>query len=347
MPYCVQKHNANNHLLGEFNMYTQSILSGDRPTGKLHLGHYVGSLTSRLSLAKQASYSNPIKILIADTQVLNNDVSKAGQVKENILHLMRAYNAIGLYNCQFILQSEVPYIFELGTYLSNLVALNHNLRNPTLKAERAMYGENLNMGFVNYPIMQTADILIFNATEVPVGQDQVPILLFGNDLIDKFHHNFHCDILKKINPILSESPRLIGIDGKNKMSKSLDNAIYLDSSDDEIHQKVFSMYTDPNHIRVSDPGTVEGNVVFMYLDVFHDDKDEVSSLKEHYKKGGLGDVTLKKMLVEDLKKIIAPIRENYYAFSDETLLSQLSEGSDIAFEYARENMKKIKSFMFK
>lgn len=328
-------------------MNTRTILSGDRPTGKLHLGHYVGSLTSRLSLSQQATYSNPLKILIADTQVLNNDVSKSEHVKANILHLMRAYNAIGLKNCQFILQSEIPYIFELGTYLSNLVALNHNLRNPTLKSERQMYGDNLNMGFVNYPIMQTADILIFNATDVPVGEDQVPILLYGNDLIDKFHFNFNCNIFQKITPILSSSPRLIGVDGKNKMSKSLDNAIYLDSTDEDIYQKVFSMYTDPKHIHVSDPGQVEGNVVFMYLDVFHSDKEEVNDLKKQYQKGGLGDVKLKKMLFEDIKNVIAPIREHYYNLSDETLLAQLQEGSEMAFEEARDNIKRIKSFIFR
>lgn len=323
---------------------SQRILSGDRPTGKLHLGHFVGSLQTRLQLQNQG---HSLKVLIADTQVLNNDVSKSENVKHNILHLMRAYYAIGLTNVEFVLQSEIPYIFELGTYLSNLVSLNVTLRNPTLKSERQMYGDNLNMGFINYPIMQTADILIFNATEVPVGEDQVPILLYGNDLIDKFHHHFQCNIFKRINPIVSHTPRLMGPDGQNKMSKSLGNAIYLDSSNDDIKKQVHSMYTDPNHIRVSDPGQVEGNVVFQYLDAFHQDKDELVHLKAHYQKGGLGDMTLKKMLLADIISVIEPIRDNYNTFSDETLMERLMSDTETAFDEARSNIKTIKQIIFR
>lgn len=323
------------------------ILSGDRPTGKLHLGHYVGSLIKRVELNQNTTPNNPIKILIADTQVLNNDVSKAKYVRENTEHLMRAYLALGLDNSQFILQSSIPYIFELSNYLSNLATLSSIKRNPTIKAENALYNDQLNMGFLNYPIAQTADILIFGANKVPVGQDQVAILEYGNDLIDKFHHYFDCNIFKKIEPIITETPRLVGIDGENKMSKSLGNAIFLDDSFEEIQEKVKTMYTDSNHIKVSDPGKVEGNVVFMYLDVFHKDKQELESLKEHYKKGGLGDMALKRMLMKDIDEVIAPIREKYNSFSKQEIAQKLEAGTEKALEEAKLNMSKIKEFIFK
>lgn len=325
-------------------MKNNIVLSGDRPTGKLHLGHLVGSLNKRLELQKE---NREIKILIADTQVLNNDVSKANQVKENIINLMRAYHAIGLTNVQFILQSEIPYIFELGTYLSNITTQSQISRNPTLSAEIKMYGNVLNMGFLNYPIMQTADILIFKGYDVPVGRDQSPVLEYGNFLINKFHSAFNCNIFEKINPILSEKSLLVGVDGLNKMSKSLGNAIMLDSSLEEISSQVKSMYTDPSHIKVSDPGKIEGNVVFSYLDVFHTDKGELKDLKAHYQRGGLGDMTVKKILIQDLEGVIAPIRDKYYEESDQDLMAKLMSDSEIAFVEAKENMKEIKHHIFK
>lgn len=323
------------------------ILSGDRPTGKLHLGHYVGSLIKRVELNQKTTPNNPIKILIADTQVLNNDVSKAKYIRENTEHLMRAYLSLGLDNCQFILQSNIPYIFELSNYLSNLATLSSIKRNPTIKAENALYNEQLNMGFLNYPIAQTADILIFGANKVPVGQDQVAILEYGNDLIDKFHHHFECNIFKRIEPIITETPRLVGIDGENKMSKSLGNAIFLDDSFEEIQAKVKTMYTDSNHIKVSDPGKVEGNVVFMYLDIFHKDKEELKSLKEHYQKGGLGDMVLKRMLMKDIDEVIAPIRDKYNSFSKREIEQKLEAGTEQALKEAKFNMSKIKEHIFK
>lgn len=323
---------------------TNIVLSGDRPTGKLHLGHYVGSLKNRLQLQSQ---KRNIKILIADTQVLNNNVEKAENVKANITELMRAYYAIGLTDVQFILQSEIPYIFELGSYLSNLTTTAQVLRNPTLNAEAKMYGNALNLGFINYPVMQTADILIFSGYDVPVGADQVPVLEYGNDLISKFHNAFGCSIFKKINPILSNASRLVGVDGKNKMSKSLGNVISLNASNEEITKQVKSMYTDPNHIKVSDPGKVDGNVVFLYLDIFHKDKDELKSLKEHYQRGGLGDMVLKKMLINDLEEIISQIREKYNSFKEKELLDRLYSDTDNALVEAKNNMKYIKSFIFK
>lgn len=320
------------------------VLSGDRPTGKLHLGHYVGSLQNRLALQAE---NREIKILIADTQVLNNNVEKSQNVRKNTLELMRAYYAIGLTNVQFILQSEIPYIFELGSYLTNLTTSAQVLRNPTLNAEAKMYGNALNLGFINYPVMQTADILIFNGYDVPVGADQLPVLEYGNDLISKFNNAFKCNIFKKINPILSTSSRLVGVDGKNKMSKSLGNVISLNATNEEITKQVKSMYTDPNHIKVTDPGKVEGNVVFSYLDIFHSNKEEVEALKEHYRRGGLGDMYLKKMLINDLENLILPIREKYNSFSDKELLERLNSDTEEAFIEAKNNMKKIKSFIFK
>ena len=323
---------------------TNIVLSGDRPTGKLHLGHYVGSLQNRLNLQ---SKNREIKILIADTQVLNNNVEKAENVKANIIELMRAYYAIGLTNVQFILQSEIPYIFELGNYLSNLTTTSQILRNPTLNAEAKMYGNALNLGFINYPVMQTADILIFKGYDVPVGADQLPVLEYGNDLISKFHNAFECSIFNKINPILSDASRLVGVDGKNKMSKSLGNVISLNASSEEITKQVKAMYTDPNHIKVSDPGQVKGNVVFSYLDIFHKDKEEVKSLKEHYQRGGLGDMILKKILMNDLEEFINPIREKYNSFNERELLDRLYSDTDNALIEAKNNLKYIKSFIFK
>lgn len=324
-----------------------TILSGDRPTGKLHLGHYVGSLVKRVELSKTTTPENPLKILIADTQVLNNDISRGGHVKENIEHLMRAYLSIGLENCQFILQSEIPYIFELGNYLSNFASLASIQRNPTIKSENAIYNSQLNMGFLNYPISQTADILIFDANQIPVGEDQVAIIEYGNDLIKKFNHHLNTNVFRHINPLITEHSRLVGTDGKNKMSKSLGNAIFLNDSPEEIKEKVRSMYTDENHIKVSDPGKVEGNVVFMYLDIFHKDKEEVKALKEHYRRGGLGDMALKKMLTIDIEEVISPIREKYETFSQYEIKQKLDEGTEKAHDEAKERIRLIKNSIFK
>lgn len=321
------------------------VLSGDRPTGKLHLGHYVGSLTQRVKL--QENY--PVNILIADTQVLNNNIAKAKDVKENTLELMRSYLAVGLdpKKVNFILQSEILEIFELTNYLSNLVTLPMILRNPTIKAENENYNSTINMGFLNYPISQTSDIILFDAEIVPVGQDQTAILEFGNDLIAKFHHHFKCNIFKHIQPLLSETPKLLGLDGKQKMSKSLDNAIFLCDSTDVVKNKINMMYTDNKHLRVNDPGQVEGNVVFSFLDVFMNDKEHLKELKNHYCKGGLGDVFLKQLLLKEIEVIIAPIREKYYNYKDGQLLEILESGTQNARIKAKQKMKQVKEVIFK
>lgn len=328
-------------------MNQSMVLTGDRPTGQLHLGHYVGSLTQRLTLQNQY----PLFVLIADTQVLNNDVIKGSHVKENILSLMRSYLACGLdpQKVIFILQSRVPALFELTQYLSNLVSLSLVMRNPTIKTENKLYNDNeqLNMGFLNYPIAQTADVILFGANLVPVGEDQVPILQFANDVIDKFHYQFNTSMFKTIEPLLSHYPRLIGIDGVNKMAKSLNNAIFLFDDEKSLKEKINKMYTDPGHIRVSDPGQVQGNVVFSFLDVFMRDKQHLEALKEHYKKGGLGDVTLKKLLFEEINIILKPIKEKEFAYSDKELLDILQSGTSYANIIAQDNMEKIRDVIFR
>lgn len=321
------------------------VLTGDRPTGQLHLGHYMGSLTQRLILQEQF----PIHILIADTQVLNNDILKAQHVKKNILSLMKDYLAIGLKpeKVNFILQSNILELFELTSYLSNIVSLPSILRNPTIKNENKIYNSQINMGFLNYPIAQTADIILFDADLVPVGADQTPILELSNDIIEKFHHIFKTNIFKKIKPILSESSRVMGIDGQQKMSKSLNNAIFLSDNEKTLKQKINMMYTDSNHLKISDPGKIEGNTVFLFLDVFMKDKDTLHELKIHYQKGGLGDSYLKNLLFKEINDILAPIRDNYNKYSDSDLFNILEQGTLHAQHIAKINMDKIRNIIYK
>ena len=320
------------------------VVTGDRPTGRLHLGHYVGSLLNRVSLQN----THEMYILIADTQVLNNDITKAKQVKENTLELMRDYLAIGLdpTKVKFFLQSEIPELFELSNYLGNIVTLPQIQRIPTIKHENEVYNTNLNIGFLNYPISQTADIILLEGELVPVGIDQMPILEFGNNVIDRFHYLFNCNIFKKIKPLISDNPKLVGIDGNQKMSKSLNNAIFLNEDEKTLKQKVFQMFTDPSHIKISDPGKIIGNVVFQFLDIFHQDKDELDNLKDHYQRGGLGDVYLKNMLNKDINEFLSPIRKQRNMYSNDDLMNILNDGTTFIQSKAKENMKKIKDIIF-
>lgn len=325
----------------------RTIFTGDRPTGSLHLGHYVGSLQNRVNLQNNG---DDVTVLIADTQVLNNNVSKASHVKENILAVMRDYIAVGLdpSKVRFVLQSKIMELFELTNYLSNVVPLNPLLRNPTLKKESKMYGmDGVNLGFISYPVAQTSDIILFEPDLIPVGEDQLPVLEFGNEIIRYFHNAFDCEIFKKIVPLVSEIPRLVGIDGNEKMSKSLGNVISLSDTTKDVEMAVRKMYTDSGHIKVSDPGNVEGNVVFKFLDLFHQDKDEVQELKAHYTRGGLGDSTLKKMLVVDIENILAPMRENRLKFSDDELLQILEDGTKNARLQAAKKMEQVRNIIFK
>lgn len=323
---------------------SQIVLTGDRPTGKLHLGHYEGSLKARLSYQDK----QPLFVLVADTQVMNNDITKIKDVKKNIIEVMKDYISVGLNpeKVNFFLQSEISQLFELTNYLSNLVTLPQIMRNPTIKSENELYNQSLSMGFLNYPISQTADIVLFNAEIIPVGEDQLPIIEFANDVIDKFNYHFNTSILKRVKPLLSENSRVVGIDGKNKMSKSLGNAIFLSDTEKVVNEQIYKMYTDSNHIKVSDPGKIDGNIVFTFLDIFHNDKEEVKGLKEHYQKGGLGDVFLKKMLMKDLKEKLDPIREKRESISDQYALEVLESGTKKCKLIAEKNLSLIKEKMF-
>lgn len=320
------------------------VLTGDRPTGRLHLGHYEGSLKARLHYQEV----HPLYILIADTQVMNNDITKIKDVKKNIVEVMKDYLSVGLNpeKINFFLQSEISELFELTNYLSNLVTLPQIMRNPTIKAENDLYNQSLSMGFLNYPISQTADIVLFGADLVPVGEDQLPIVEFANDVVDKFNYNFNTSILKRVKPILSENSRVLGIDGKNKMSKSLGNAIYLSDTEKVVNEQIYKMFTDPNHIKISDPGKIEGNMVFTFLDIFHKDKEEIKNLKEHYQKGGLGDVFLKKLLMKDLKEELDPIREKRLLITDDYAIEVLKEGTKRCQIIAKKQLSKIKDCIF-
>lgn len=323
----------------------KQVFTGDRPTGPLHIGHYFGSLHQRVLLQK----TNPIIVIIADTQVLNNQLHKGHAVKENILHLMRSYLAVGLdaEKVTFIQQSEISEIFELTNYLSNFVSLNAIMRNPTIKAENKTYNDNLNMGFLNYPISQTADVALFDGQIIPVGQDQIPILEFSKNVIHKFNQHYNCQILQPFEAIVSNTPKLLGTDGVNKMSKSLNNCINLCDTEKMIKEKINNMYTDKNHIKISDPGQVKDNVVFYYLDIFLEDKNYLQELKEHYTKGGLGDVFLKKLLYTQISNFINPIAQNYYQKTDKDILDILHNGTEKAKIQAKNKMMQIKDIIFK
>ncbi|MFM2476774.1 tryptophan--tRNA ligase [Celerinatantimonas sp. MCCC 1A17872] len=309
-----------------------SILTGDRPTGALHLGHFVGSLKQRVAL--QSQY--PQTILIADMQALTDNGTDLKKASQNIVEVMADYLAVGIDPTKTTIcqQSALPALAELTMFYANLVSVSRLERNPTVKAEIAskQFGDSIPAGFLTYPISQAADITAFNATLVPVGDDQLPMLEQTNEIVRKVNRLANKQILVECKPLLSNVSRLPSVDGKNKMSKSLGNTIMLGSDEDSIRKAVKSMYTDPNHLRVADPGQVEGNVVFTYLDAFYPDQDYVNELKEHYKAGGLGDTKIKAILEECLQELIRPIREERQKLiSDrEYLLSVLKAGTEKA-----------------
>ena len=315
------------------------ILTGDRATGPLHLGHYVGSLKQRVALQSQHDQT----ILVADMQGLTDNAHNPSKVSSNILNVVADYLAVGIDPSQttICLQSQVPALAELTMYYSNLVSISRLERNPTVKSEIQNKGfeRSIPAGFLTYPISQAADITGFNATLVPVGDDQLPMLEQTNEIVRKVNGLAGRTILNECRPLLSNAPRLPSTDGKNKMSKSMGNAINLGASEKEISTAVKSMYTDPNHLRVEDPGTVEGNVVFTYLDAFHPDKNDVEQLKEHYRRGGLGDGTTKKVLEECLQEMLRPIRERRAEYLDDK--AQLLEILSIGSQRSREKTAKV------
>lgn len=326
---------------------TKVLLTGDRPTGKLHLGHYVGSIKNRVAL--QGQYDKAF-YMVADVQGLTDNADNPEKVRNNAIEVVLDNLACGLDPAKttFFIQSEVPEIAELTVYFLNLVTLARLKRNPTVKDEMTQkgYGEDVNAGFLIYPVSQAADILAFKANVIPVGIDQVPHIEQTNDILQKFN-SLYGEVFTKVDVKLSETSRLVGIDGNAKMSKSLGNSIELSDSNEVIEKKVMQMYTDPTHIHVQDPGKVEGNVVFQYLDIFDPNKEEVAELKAQYQKGGLGDIVIKKRLIGILQEIITPIREKreFLAQDPKQIMDILKAGTEKARETARETLREVKQAM--
>jgi tryptophanyl-tRNA synthetase len=318
------------------------LLTGDRPTGALHLGHFVGSLQNRVAMQKD--YEN--YILIADIQAFTDNYHQPEKVKEYVLELMADYLAVGLDPNQvnFFLQSKVPALFELTQYLSNLVSFDYLKHNPTLKQELEQKKIN-NLGFISYPVSQAADILAFKAEIVPVGEDQSPILELTNKVARQFNKLYGQNIFPKVQPVYSKTVRLKGIDGQGKMGKSLNNAIYLKDSLEEITKKVNKMYTDPLHLKVEDPGHLEGNVVVYYLDIFDPNQEELADLKIKYTQGGIADGYLKSRLVKVLDDLIAPIRERRQELinNPKYLKKVLNEGTNKANLKAEATLNEIRN----
>ncbi|MEC6166627.1 MULTISPECIES: tryptophan--tRNA ligase [Klebsiella] len=323
---------------------SQTILTGDRPTGQLHLGHYVGSLRQRVLL----QHNHQQFILVADLQGLTDNGSNPQKISSNILEVMADYLAVGIdpQKTTICLQSALPALAELSALYMNIVTVARVERNPTVKNEIAQKGfsRSLPVGFLAYPISQAADITAFKAELVPVGDDQLPMIEQTNEIVHKMNSLTTTPILQHCKALLSDVSRLPGIDGNAKMSKSLGNTLTLSASEEEIHRAVSAMYTDPNHLRVADPGQVEGNVVFTYLDAFHADKAFVADMKAHYRRGGLGDRQCKNALETCLQELLAPIRERRATYIQDKgmLLTLLRRGSERAHELTQRTLHEVK-----
>jgi tryptophanyl-tRNA synthetase len=322
-----------------------SSMTGDRPTGPLHLGHYVGSLRNRLAL----QHTHALTLLVADSQAMTDNAGNPQKVATHIPQVMLDYLAVGLdpVKCRFVLQSAVPQLAELTTLLMNLTRVAAMERNPTVRAEITQRGfaRDIPAGFLCYPIAQAADILGLGSGDIPVGEDQVPVLETANELIDRLNHRAGELRFARCRALLSRSGRLPGVLGGAKMSKSGGNAIALGADAKTLAEGVARMYTDPGHLRVTDPGQVEGNVVFAYLDAF-DDPQEVAELKTHYQRGGLGDMVLKRRLLARMEAELAPIRERRAALDTpcgrEQAMELLRQGSQQAREQAAAVVEQVK-----
>lgn len=337
------------------------ILTGDRPTGKLHIGHYVGSLRRRVELQNSGEFDE-IFIMIADAQALTDNADNPEKVRQNIIEVALDYLACGLdpSKSTLFIQSQIPQLTELSFYYMNLVTVSRLQRNPTVKSEIAMrnFETSIPVGFFTYPISQAADITAFKATTVPVGEDQEPMIEQTREIVRKFN-SVYGEALVEPDILLPDNQaclRLPGTDGKAKMSKSLGNCIYLSDSEDEVKKKVMSMYTDPNHLMVSDPGQVEGNTVFTYLDAFCKDEDfkeylpdykNLDELKEHYQRGGLGDVKVKRFLNSVLQAELEPIRKRRKEYEADIpyVYQILKEGSQKAAAAAAATLSEVKEAM--
>ncbi|KRN04338.1 tryptophan--tRNA ligase [Holzapfeliella floricola] len=324
------------------------LLTGDRPTGKMHLGHYIGSFKNRVRMQNSGEYEP--YIMIADTQALTDNARNPQKIKDSLIEVALDYLAVGLdpEKSTIFVQSQIPALHELTAYYLDLVSVARLERNPTVKAEikQKGFGDSLPAGFLIYPISQAADITAFKATTVPVGDDQAPMLEQTREIVRTFNHTYGVDTLVEPEAVLPPKGqgRLPGLDGNAKMSKSLGNAIYLSDSKEELTKKVMSMYTDPTHVRVEDPGHVEGNMVFTYLDIFDSDKEKVAQLKADYQKGGLGDVKIKRYLNEVLEKELAPIRERRAEFAKDkqAVYDMLEAGSKKANAIAEQTAKEVR-----
>jgi len=324
-----------------------TILTGDRPTGPLHLGHYVGSLRKRVEL----QYQHKTFVMIADAQALTDNAENPEKVRRNILEVALDYLAVGIdpKATTIFIQSLVPELTELTMYYLNLVTVSRLQRNPTVKEEikQRGFGASIPAGFLAYPVSQAADITAFRADMVPAGEDQLPMIEQTNEIVRSFNRIYQCSVLVEAKALLSNVSRLPGTDGKGKMSKSLGNVISLSDSADVVRQKVKTMYTDPKHLRVEDPGTVEGNPVFAYLDAFDPDKEGLEAMKDHYRRGGLGDIAVKRRLQEVLSAELDPIRARREDFANdpETVMRILKEGTAAAREVAAKTLNEVRKAM--
>lgn len=337
------------------------ILTGDRPTGKLHLGHYVGSLRRRVQLQNEGDYERMF-VFMADVQALTDNADNPEKIRQNIIEVALDYLAAGLdpQKCTLFIQSQIPELSELTTYFMNLVTVSRLQRNPTVKTEIKMrnFEANIPVGFFCYPVSQAADIAIFKSTTVPAGEDQEPMLEQTRELVRRFNTTY-ADVLVEPNimlPTNQASMRLPGTDGKAKMSKSLGNCIYLSDSAEDVWQKVRSMYTDPDHLRVDDPGKLEGNTVFTYLDAFCTDDDfaqywpeykNLDELKAHYQHGGLGDMKCKKFLNGVINRMLEPMRVRRHELEQDipAIFDMLKAGSEAAREVAAQTMDEVRKAM--
>lgn len=329
-------------------MTKHTILTGDRPTGKLHIGHYIGSLKNRVALQNSGDYNT--NIMIADMQALTDNARNPEKIRKSLVEVALDYLAVGIDPTQstVFVQSQIPALNELTMYYLDLVSVARLERNPTVKAEvkQKEFGQSIPSGFLIYPVSQAADITAFKADTVPVGDDQEPMIEQTREIVRSFNHTYDVDVLVEPEGVFPPKGqgRLPGLDGNAKMSKSLNNAIYLADSADEIQKKVMSMYTDPNHIRVEDPGQIEGNTVFTYLDVFAKDTQKVAELKEQYQAGGLGDVKVKRYLNEVIQAEFEPIRNRReeYAKDIPAIYDMLKAGSEKANIVANQTLDEVR-----
>lgn len=337
------------------------ILTGDRPTGKLHVGHYVGSLKGRVELQNSGKYDE-VFIMIADAQALTDNADNPEKVRQNIIEVALDYLSCGLdpEKATLLIQSQIPELCELSFYYMNLVTVSRLQRNPTVKSEIQMrnFEASIPVGFFTYPISQAADISAFKATTVPVGEDQLPMLEQTKEIVRKFNSVYGETLVEPevLLPSNQACLRLPGTDGKAKMSKSLHNCIYLSDSADDVKKKIMNMFTDPNHLKVSDPGKVEGNPVFIYLDAFCKDRHfeeflpeyaNLDELKAHYTRGGLGDVKVKRFLNEVIQEELEPIRKRRKEYEKDipAIYEILKKGSEKAEEVAAKTLSEVKAAM--